>query len=283
MALQGLVKSLFVHLLSNCLFVRQAFRFKLRSFCTLDTLFTVFFGSCLAIHAYRLFSMEHYDEPTSLPLGNGDYFSLHALVCLVTANLFMKYCLKLRAYWHLNLLVIPSFCGYLLANHAYAMNDIYSNHGENEWVVVAFRALCWPLISELLTAPVRLIMREADPENVDKEGMALYLVPVMSTTGLLGAVILFSLKNFGPMLVCNAALVIVEGIRLGRMHERDKFYVRIIYACCPRRRDAVLERFQDRSSRKCRCLVEILQNMISFNLRVFTLVFMAVTRFSRHP
>ena len=123
----------------------------------------------------------------------------------------------------IQLVLLPAIITFIIGGMSFQYIDTVTD----DWSVVAFRIVVWPCISELLTAPLRQKLRELNPEDIDKEGMVLFLAPVMCELTFIGTMINFNISNPNAMLVLNVGLAVVEIGGRTRIGTRDKFFVRM--------------------------------------------------------
>ena len=186
----------------------------------------VMLGS-IGLHVYRVYVIETTGEPAPPFLGAGTAFELYGLSSLVFFNLAGKKILKNKRCclcWDpIQLVLLPAIITFMIGSMLFKYIDTVTN----DWYVVAFRVVVWPCISELLTAPLRQKLRELNPEDIDKEGMVLFLAPVMCELTFIGTMINFNISDPNAMLVLNVGLALVEIIGRSKISTRDKFFVRM--------------------------------------------------------
>ena len=139
---------------------------------TAQVSFLAFAGS-FAMHFYRVYLMEAEGKPVPKFWGASVAFSLYGAGYLILLNYLGKLVLNTRRCClcmdPIYLLMLPPFIAYNMALWAYL--EIFSREN-NEWNIVFFRVIFWPLLAELIGAPLRQKLRELNPEETDKEGMA---------------------------------------------------------------------------------------------------------------
>merc|ERR1712139_328818 len=116
--------------------------------------------------------------------------------------------------------------------------------------LLLLRLVIWPIITELITAPIRAFLRGIPEEWADKAGVAYAMIPVSVCLAGLGRFFQYKILDTTDILLCNIFLFVIEILFRVSVAHRDRFYARML-GCMSS--TAVKNFFSQKSNVKFRC------------------------------